>query len=405
MNVVKNVIGHLFEESPFPFVIRYWDGKEIKYGIGKSDHKIIFHTPWALCRFIFGLPLGFGEGYTSGEIDVEGNLQELLTFPYRSVSLNPFLKAFTAFLEYLSLVKKRKVLSSLEREISNHYDIGTEFYKLWLDDNLQYTCSYFTDKNIDLDSSQVEKMDYICRKVELKEGEKVIELGCGWGGLAVYAAKNYGVNVMAYDISSELINYAKKNSEKHEVKDLVTFINDNYKNVAGVYDKFISVGMIEHVGKKNYREFIEVIKKTLKKGGQGFVQFIGKVSSRRNDAWIEKHIFPGTYTPTLSQLLSAFEKGGLVVRDVENLRLHYARTIDHWTERFESNIYKIREMFDDRFARMWRLYLNYTSVGFKYGDLALYQIVFTNGFNNTERLTNKSLYVPCKQIEKWNYTI
>ena len=404
MSILKSIIENLLSESTLPIELVYWDGDSKKFGKGEAKHRITFHTPGSLRRLIFGMSVGFGEGYTNGDIEIEGDLQEILALPYTAGLSNPFLKIFTSLSEWVASKKNRNTLSGSKRNISHHYDIGNEFYKLWLDKNLQYTCSYFKDTGIDLNTSQVDKMDYVCDKVCLKKGEEVLETGCGWGTLAVHAAKNYGVKVKAYNISKEQVSYARKLSEEEEVEDLVTFFDDDYRNAKGAFDKFISIGMIEHVGKENYKVFTDIIKRTLKQGGKGIVHFIGKVTQKRSDAWVEKHIFPGGYTPTLSEVLSPFEERGLVVRDVENLRLHYARTLDHWAERFEGSIDKVREAFDERFIRMWRLYLNSSSVSFKHGGHALYQIIFTNGLDNTEEITREPLYVSGKEPKVWNYT-
>ncbi len=404
MSILKSIMGNLLEESTLPIELVYWDGDVKKYGKGEAKHKVTFRTPESLKRLIFGLSMGFGEGYTNGDIEIEGDLQEIFALPYTAGLSNPFLSLFTSFSEWVASKKNSNTLSGSKKNITHHYDIGNDFYKLWLDKNLQYTCSYFTDTDTDLDTSQIDKMNYVCNKVDLKEGEKVLETGCGWGGLAVHAAKNYGVKVTAYNISKEQVSHARKLAEEEEVEDLVTFIEDDYRNANGIFDKFISIGMIEHVGKENYRVFTDVIKRTLKEGGKGIVHFIGKITQKRSDSWIEKYIFPGGYTPTLSEVLSPFEKRGLVVRDVENLRLHYARTLDHWTERFENSIDKISETFDERFVRMWRLYLNFSSISFKYGGHALYQIIFTNGLDNADEMTRESLYVAGKNPKIWNYT-
>ena len=404
MSILKSIIENLLSESTLPIELVYWDGDSKKFGKGEAKHRITFHTPGSLRRLIFGMSMGFGEGYTSGDIEIEGDLQEILALPYTAGLSNPFLKIFTSLSEWVASKKNRNTLSGSKKNISHHYDIGNEFYKLWLDKNLQYTCSYFKDTGIDLNTSQVDKMDYVCDKVCLKKGEEVLETGCGWGTLAVHAAKNYGVKVKAYNISKEQVSYARKLAEEEEVEDLVTFFDDDYRNAKGAFDKFISIGMIEHVGKENYKVFTDVIKRTLKQGGKGIVHFIGKITQKRSDAWVEKHIFPGGYTPTLSEVLSPFEERGLVVRDVENLRLHYARTLDHWSERFEGSINKVREAFDERFIRMWRLYLNSSSVSFKHGGHALYQIIFTNGLDNTEEITREPLYVSGKEPKVWNYT-
>jgi cyclopropane-fatty-acyl-phospholipid synthase len=404
MGISRFVIDSLLKESPVPVEVAYWDGVVKQYGIGKPHHRITFRRAAAARRLLKGVSLGFGEGYMIGEIEVEGDLQELLALPSRLESGTGGLAFFTAVSEWAVSLRNRNTPAGSRRNITRHYDISNDFYKLWLDRNLQYTCSYFTDPGRDLDASQTDKMDYICKKADLQPGQTVIETGCGWGGLAVYAAKKYGVNVRAYNISREQISYGRKLAEEAEVEDRVAFLDADYRSAEGAYDRFISIGMLEHVGKENYRTFVEIIRRTLKHGGRGVVHFIGKITPKRRDAWLDKYIFPGGYMPSLSEVLIPFEKAGLNVRDVENLRLHYARTLDHWARRFESEIDKVREEFDERFIRMWRLYLNSSSVGFKWGGLALYQIVFTNGLDNREELTREYLYSKGSNRQRWNYS-
>jgi cyclopropane-fatty-acyl-phospholipid synthase len=405
MGISRHIIDSLLRDSPMPIEVAYWDGDVKRYGTGQPHNRITFRNPAAARRLLTGVSLGFGEGYMNGDIEVEGDLQELLTLPARFESQTGRLAFFTALSEWLASFKNRNTLAGSRRNITHHYDISNDFYKLWLDRNLQYTCSYFADPDLDLDTSQTDKMDYICRKADLKEGHTVIETGCGWGGLAVYAAKHYGVSVRAYNISREQISYARRLAEEAEVEDRVTFLDADYRSAEGAFDRFISIGMIEHVGKENYRTFVKVIQRTLKKGGRGVVHFIGKITPERGDAWLAKYIFPGGYMPALSEVLIPFEKAGLNVRDVENLRLHYARTLDHWARRFEEEIDTVRKQFDERFIRMWRLYLNSSSVSFKWGGLALYQIVFTNGLDNTEELTREYLYTNRNDRAQWNYSM
>ena len=404
MSVSRRVIDRLFKGSPIPIEVGYWDGTVRKYGRGRPRYRVTFKTAGAARRLFKGLTLGFGEGYMNGDIEVEGDFQQLLALPSRMSSTSGLLTFLAGLSELAASFTNRNTLSGSRKNIAHHYDISNDFYRLWLDGSLQYTCSYFTDPSLGLDRSQEEKMDYVCRKADLKQGETVIETGCGWGGLAVFAARKYGVTVRAYNISREQVSYARKLAEEQEVGHLVTFVDDDYRNAAGVFDKFISIGMIEHVGRENYDAFVDVIGRTLRKGGRGVVHFIGKVTPKQGDAWFARYIFPGGHTPSLSEVLIPFEKARLCVRDVENLRLHYARTLDLWAERFEKNLDAVRGMFDERFIRMWRLYLNSSSVGFKWGGLALYQIVFTNGLDNGEELTREYLYARDSNRARWNYT-
>ncbi len=405
MNISQRVIDTLLKDSPIPVEISYWNNTTKKYGEGTPLARVSFKTKASARRLFKGLPLGFGEGYMNGEIEVEGDLQQLLAAAARMPSGGSLGAFFTNLSELAASFRNRNTFAGSRRNITHHYDISNDFYRLWLDENLQYTCSYFTDPCGSLDTSQREKMDYVCRKADLKKGETVIETGCGWGGLAVFAAKNYGVTVKAYNISKEQIGYARRLAEEAEVDRLVTFLEEDYRKAEGVFDKFISIGMLEHVGPDNYRTFVDVIGRTLKKGGRGVVHFIGKVTPKRGDAWIAKYIFPGGYTPALSEVLVPFEKAGFFVRDVENLRLHYARTLDLWAQRFESNLDVVREKFDERFIRMWRLYLNSSSVAFKWGGLALYQVIFSNGEDNREELTREYLYTKEPGRAQWNYTM
>ncbi|MBN2223595.1 MAG: class I SAM-dependent methyltransferase [Deltaproteobacteria bacterium] len=403
MDISRYIINSLLTGSPMPIEIVYWDGTVSQYGNGCPQHRVTFKSAAAVRRLLTGISLGFGEGYMNGEIEVEGDLQQLLSLPSQFGSGNGRLSFFTALSEWAASFRNRNALSGSRKNVSHHYDISNDFYRLWLDHNLQYTCSYFTDPSVDLNSSQLKKMDYICKKADLKEGQTVIETGCGWGGLAVYAAKRYGVHVTAYNISGEQISYARRLADEAEVGDRVCFLDADYRNAEGSYDRFISIGMLEHVGKENYRTFVDVIKRTLKKGGRGVIHFIGKVTPKKGDAWVAKYIFPGGYSPALSEVLIPFEKTGLNVRDVENLRLHYAQTLDHWARQFENEIDTIRETFDERFIRMWRFYLNCSSAGFKWGGLALYQIIFTNGLDNTEELTREYLYSNKPDRAQWNF--
>lgn len=405
MGLSRRIIDALLAESPLPVEVVFWDGTTRQYGNGRPLHRITFKSAAAARRLLTGLSLGFGEGYMNGEIDIEGDLQQLLAIPTQFESADGRLRLFTALSEWRASFKNRNTRAGSRRNIAHHYDISNDFYRLWLDQNLQYTCSYFTDPCQALDLSQQEKMDYICRKADLQEGQSVIETGCGWGALAVYAARNYGVRVTAYNISRRQIEYARRLAEEAEVDDRVSFLDADYRSAEGTYDRFISIGMLEHVGKENYPTFVNVIRKTLKQGGRGVVHFIGKITPKRGDAWIARYIFPGSYTPVLSEVLAPFEKAGLNVRDVENLRLHYARTLDHWAQRFENEIDTVRKSFDERFIRMWRLYLNSSAVSFKWGGLALYQIIFTNGLDNTEELTREYLYSAGPGRTRWNVTI
>ncbi len=267
--------------------------------------------------------------------------------------------------------------SAVRANVHHHYDITEAFYRLWLDEQLVYTGAYFSDPELTLEEAQRAKMDYVCRKLWLRPGEHVVEAGFGWGALARHMARHYGVRVDAYNLSHEQVLYARRRAEAEGLDSLVTFIEDDYRNIAGEFDVFVSVGMLEHVGRRHYRQLGEVIDRCLKPAGRGLVHSIGRDQSAAIDPWIQRRIFPGAYPPTLKEMMDVFQPKGFSVLDVENLRLHYAKTLEHWLNRYEANEQCVADMFDPPFVRMWRLYLAGSVVAFASGTLQLFQVVFT----------------------------
>jgi cyclopropane-fatty-acyl-phospholipid synthase len=261
--------------------------------------------------------------------------------------------------------------------IHTHYDLGNDFYKLWLDPALVYTCAYFPSPGVTLEEAQAAKMDYVCRKLRLQPGETVAEAGCGWGAQALHMARNYGVMVKAFNVSHEQILYARERARDERLDHQVEFIEDDYRNITGKFDAFVSVGMLEHVGLAHYRELGKVIQRSLGETGRGLLHFIGRTKPAPLSRWIRKRIFPGAFVPTLKQALTVLEPMDFDVQDVENLRWHYAKTLEHWLERFEKSKSQVEAMYDSRFVRTWRLYLAGSLAAFRAGTLQLFQIVFT----------------------------
>jgi len=268
-------------------------------------------------------------------------------------------------------------LAGSQENIHRHYDLGNDFYRLWLDgDYMQYTCAYYPDDSTTLEQAQTAKLDLVCRKLDLKPGDQVVEAGSGWGGLARYMAKHYGASVRSYNISAEQVAYARERAEQEGLGNLVEYVEDDYRNISGTYDVFVSVGMLEHVGLANYPTLGGVIDRCLKERGRGFVHSIGRNVSRPMNEWIESYIFPGAYPPTLKEMMDIFEPFEFVIMDVENLRAHYARTLTDWLERFERNVDRVRDMFDENFVHAWRLYLAGSISAFTQGQLQLFQVLF-----------------------------
>lgn len=330
----------------------------------------------AFWRFLINPQLYFGEEYSAGEILVLGDLTELLQQVIRArPKLHEMNRIKQTLLQALAR-RQNNTLSRARKNIQHHYDVGNDFYKLWLDQDLVYTCAYYPDITASLEQAQFAKMDYICRKLRLQPGETVVEAGCGWGTLARHMAKYYGVNVKAYNISHQQIVEARERAKADNLDHQIEYIEDDYRNITGTYDVFVSVGMLEHVGVRNYRQLGSVIDHCLKDQGRGLIHSIAQPQSMPMNPWLVKRIFPGGYSPTLREMMDVFEPRGFSIMDVENLRLHYARTLQHWLERFEQHTDQIKNMYDESFVRSWRLYLCGAIANFLCGDLDLFQVSF-----------------------------
>ena len=307
-----------------------------------------------LLSMVVSPEMGFGDAYCAGRIDVEGDLVRSLECVCRS---SPRVRnwAWRLRSKWFDWLQANTMRGS-SRNIRRHYDLSNDFYRLWLDEQMVYTCAYFPTPDVSLEEAQEAKMDLVCRKLCLRPGETVVEVGCGWGALAIYMALHYGVRVRAFNISHEQIAWAGEWAKKAGVASYVEFVEDDYRNAGGRFDVFVSVGMLEHVGRENYSELGRVIHRTISDTGRGFLHFIGRSRSQPFSVWTRKHIFPGAYVPTLRESMEVLEPHNYSVLDIENLRLHYAKTLEHWLARFQSGFDTIVREHGEEFARMWRLY-------------------------------------------------
>lgn len=340
-----------------------------------------------LWRLVYNPELEFGEAYSEGRLLVDGDLVELMQTAFQAQA--------SPWAERLLRRSRRPRTNTLRGALDNihyHYDLGNDFYRLWLDERMVYTCAYFPTPSASLDEAQVAKMELVCRKVSLRPGERVVEAGCGWGALALHMARQHGVAVRAFNISREQIAYAREQARAEGLSDRVEFIEDDYRNISGQYDAFVSVGMLEHVGADHYRDLGRVMDRCLPAHGRGLIHTIGRNRPMRLNAWLEKHIFPGAHPPTLREMMAIVEPHGFSVLDVENLRLHYAATLRHWLARFERAADRVAAMFDERFVRAWRLYLAGSVAAFTAGSLQLFQMSFARPQHNAIPWTRAHLY-------------
>jgi cyclopropane-fatty-acyl-phospholipid synthase len=334
-----------------------------------QDRKTLFHL-------ILDPEVGFGDGYSERRITVAGDLVAALEALARSISELDHRSGYARIVSRCMGYLQRNSLRGARSNIHRHYDLNADFFRLWLDPQLVYSCAYFPSASATLEEAQLAKMDYICRKLNLQPGERVVDIGSGWGALALYMARHYGVNVRGFTISHEQAFLARRRAEELGLSHRVEFIEDDYRNISGKCDVLVSVGMLEHVGAEHYREMGSVIHRSLDKAGRGLLQSIGRNQPRPFGNWTRKRIFPGAYAPTLRQVMDIFEPWDFSVLDVENLRPHYARTLQHWLERFETSAAQVSAMFSPEFMRAWRLYLAGAIAGFRTGALQLFQIVF-----------------------------
>lgn len=382
-----------------PVCLVLWNGDEIVESREPVIARVVFHDRATFWKVLADPNLQFGDAYSDGRLDVEGDIVDFLEAIHRrrnsakhSGGLVP-----AGWLRLLHRARSN-TLSGARNNIHHHYDIGGDFYRLWLDREMVYSGAYFSEAALALDDAQLAKMDYVCRKLWLAPGETVVEVGGGWGGLALFMARRYGVHVKSFNISKSQLAFARHRAKAEGMDSRVEFIEDDYRNIAGQFDALVSLGMLEHVGASHYREFGAMMNRCLTRRGRGLIQSIGQDREGDTSSWIERRIFPGAYPPTLRQMTDLLDPFGFSVLDVENLRMHYAKTLEHWLQRFEASADRVAAMFDARFVRMWRLYLAGSCAAFAAGGLQLFQVVFARpGVNDVPR-TRARLYEPRKSV-------
>ena len=382
---------HAFGNPPIAFAL--WNGDKIAPLGSAPVATMHIADRRTLLRLCTDPDLQFGELYSAGKIDVDGSILRMIEELYvGAAEAGPKSISFRRRLAQWRHRRTRNTLMGSRENIHYHYDIGNEFYSLWLGETMAYTCAYFPTPTATLDQAQIAKMDHVCRKVRLNRGERVVEAGCGWGALALHMARRYGVKVRAFNISREQIAYARERAKAAGLGNEVEYVEDDYRNITGHYDKFVSVGMLEHVGVENYAELGRVVAGCLKDSGLGLIHTIGRNRAKQMHRWIDRRIFPGAQPPSLQEMMQIFEGSNFSVLDVENIRLHYAKTLEWWTQRYEENIDKVRAMFDETFVRAWRLYLVGSIAAFVAGRLQLFQVLFARNGAKTVPWTRAHVY-------------
>lgn len=370
--------------------IRYWDDTETTVGDGPPRFTIHFNTKRSLQRCLGEGFNGFAESYEVGEIEVDGDLQHLFRLGHQIGIAGVSLPLTEKIRFALQILLNRNSLRG-SRKNNAHYDIGTDFHELFLDEKRTFTCAYFKSPDESLEQAQVNKYEYICRKLLLREGETLVELGSGWGGFMLHAAQHHGIRGVGVMLGKSQVAHATEEARALGVDDRVEFRLQDYREVEGLFDKAVSIGMMEHVGKDYIPTFCKKIASLTKPKGLALMHFCGNDMPYPDDPWISK-IFPGTHIPALSHVLGAAAQEDLNVLDVENLRQHYVPTIDAWIDRYERNFDRVAAKYGNAFARAWRLYLVACSTSMEVGGNRIFQVLFSKGLNNALPMTRAHLY-------------
>lgn len=377
------------------------DGEVCVFGDGSAPPIAAqLHAYDAVRGFVLNPEMALGESYMNGALTVEGDdLQSFLALVVRNIRLGrdnrvwwqkPLLKLRTV----LRGLAQNNVVQRARRNVAHHYDLSGRLYDLFLDEDRQYSCAYFKDPEETLEQAQAHKKAHIAEKMMITPGMRVLDIGCGWGGMALTLARDYGATVVGVTLSREQHAYATERARKEGLSDQVEFRLCDYRNVEGHFDRIVSVGMFEHVGLRHFDEYFQTIRDRLAPGGIALVHTIGwTVAPEGTNPWIAKYIFPGGYIPAMSEAMAAVENARLWAADIECWRLHYAYTLRHWYNRFNENRAEVQALYDERFVRMWRFYLAASEQTFRHGPQVVFQFQLSRKIDAVP-LTRDYLYQP-----------
>ena len=378
MKSLNQFLKNLFKVDGFIIV----DANKKEYTIGKPlknppiKLKLLdksLHTKLLLLPDLY-----FGEAYVDGSAVIEnGTLTEFLEIAMKNIGRGPTSNYATLIKKLMgiySYITKFNFIKKSKSNVAHHYDISEKLYDLFLDKNRQYSCAYFKNENETIEQAQANKMNHIIKKLHLKPNLKVLDIGSGWGTLALEIAKQSKCEVLGITLSKNQLEYSQKKAKEFNLENQVRFKLIDYRQLNEKFDRVVSVGMLEHVGKKFYNKYFKSVSNFLNEDGVALIHTIGSVMTPRDPhPWISKYIFPGGYTPSLSELARPIENSDLIISDMEVLRMHYSHTLRNWKKRFMGKKEDILEMFDEKFFRMWEFYLAGCEMAFKWGD----QVVFS----------------------------
>ena len=340
--------------------------------------------------------LYFGEAYTDGSLVIEnGDLTDFFEILFKSIgrgSINKINQTINSIRGTIRFLTNFNLINKSKKNVSHHYDISEKLYDLFLDSNRQYSCAYFKDGNETLESAQNNKIDHIIKKLNLKSNQRVLDIGSGWGNLAIEIARKSKCEVVGITLSKNQLEHSINKAKKLNLENQVQFKLMDYREVDEKFDRIVSVGMFEHVGRKFYKKYFNSISKLINDDGIALIHTIGSVNPPRDpQPWITKYIFPGGYTPSFSEISGHIENSGLILSDLEVMKMHYAYTLKHWKERFLSKKNEVLEMFDEKFFRMWEFYLVGCEMAFKWGDQVVFQFQLTKD-HTTAPITRDYIY-------------
>lgn len=362
-----------------PLKVTYWDQKTEQYGTGDPDIHITIHKPIPIKSIMNNASLALGEAYMNKTIEIDGSIEKLILAAYQSRNSFLYNKKFKQFMPTHTHSKNDD-----EEFVQDHYDIGNDFYKLWLDDTMTYSCAYFEKPDDTLKQAQLNKVHHILKKLNPQPGKTLVDIGCGWGTLMLTAAQEYHLKVTGITLSEEQYEYVVQKIKYLKLTDCAEVKLVDYREIKDQkWDYVVSVGMFEHVGHEDLPEYFRDVAQMLVDGGTALIHGITRQGSGALNAWIDKWIFPGGYIPGLTENIDNILNAGLQLSDMEMLRRHYQRTLEIWEQNFQAHRAEVTQMMDERFSRMWELYLQACAASFASGNIDVVQYLISKGPSGT----------------------